>query len=189
MQPQPFPVVARIPEDQPFVVRPGVGKRAAVFGGVVAFITLMLACMLGLGSIGTGDTGPVLFTAAGFAVLMALIFGFQLWLLVSGGPVLAVGPHGLWIKTRPTRGQAIWLPWEAIGMISRRRWSLEKMLCVQPRDPRADANLGAFTAVDAVMQKAFFGTGFTATLNFADKREEEILAAVAHFAAGRVHLR
>ena len=66
---------------------------------------------------GTITTGVVI------AFLLVGLFGLQVWLLATGGPVLAVGPAGLWIKTRPTRGQAIWLPWEAIGLISRRRWS------------------------------------------------------------------
>jgi hypothetical protein len=63
------------------------------------------------------------------------------------------------------------------------------MLCVAPRDPRAGQNLGAFTALDSSITKAFFGTGFTSTLNFADRSEDEILQAVAYFAAGRVQLR
>ena len=71
----------------------------------------------------------------------------------SGGPVLAVGPRGLWIKTRPTRGQAMWLPWEAIARIYRRRWSLEKMVCVQPPDPRVGSGLGSYTAVDSAANR------------------------------------
>jgi hypothetical protein len=105
--------------------------------------------------------------------------------VTSGGPVLAVNPAGIWIKTRPTRGQAIWLPWEMIERIYRRRWSFDKMICVKPRDPRVGANLGAFTALDSGMQQLFFGSGFTATANFADKPEAEIMSALRHFAAGR----
>jgi len=185
---QPYPVVPRIPEDQPFIVRPSVRKRVLVFGGFVLALMAFLGCVLGLGAIGS-DNGPALLVL--FLVISAVfvgLFGLQIWLLAGGGPVLAVGPAGLWIKTRPSRGQAIWLPWEAIGMISRRRWSLEKMLCVAPRDPRAEQKLGAFTAFDSMVTQAAFGTGFTATLNYADKSEQEILQAVAYFAAGRVPL-
>jgi hypothetical protein len=185
---QPFPVVPRIPEDQPFIVRPNLTKRIAVIGGIAGGLVLFLGCVFGLGAIGS-DNGLALFGAwLVITLLFVALFGFQIWLLTSGGPVLAVGPAGLWIKTRPTRGQAIWLPWESIAGISRRRWSLEKMLAVQPRDPRAEQNLGVFTAIDSGIQKAFFGTGFTATLNFADKKEDEILQAVAYFANGRVPL-
>ncbi|GAA3336942.1 hypothetical protein GCM10020358_11430 [Amorphoplanes nipponensis] len=185
---QPYPVVPRIPADQPFVVRPSVRKRVFLFGGFTLAVLAVLGCVLGLGAIGSENAVALLAMFGLIALFFVALFGLQIWLLTSGGPVLAVGPAGLWIKTRPTRGQAIWLPWEAIGLISRRRWSLEKMLCVAPRDPRAEQNLGAFTALDAGVMKAFFGTGFTATLNFADKSEQEILQAVAHFAAGRVQL-
>jgi hypothetical protein len=102
-----------------------------------------------------------------------------------GDLVAAAGPAGLWIKTRPTRGQAIWLPWEGIERVYRRRWGLEKMVCVKARDPRAGSNLGAFTAVDSSMQQLFFGSGFTATCTYADKPETEIVGALIHFSAGR----
>ena len=35
------------------------------------------------------------------------------------------------------------------------------------------------------MLKLFYGSGFTATLNFADRSEDEILAAVRRFSNGR----
>ena len=185
---QPYPVVPRIPADQPFIVRPSVRKRVIFFGGVVAVLMLVLGCVLGLAAVGSENGLALLVVFFAIAILFVGLFGLQIWLLATGGPVLAVGPAGLWIKTRPSRGQAIWLPWESIGLISRRRWSFEKMLCVAPRDPRAEQRLGAFTAFDSMVTQAAFGTGFTATLNFADKSEQEILQAVAHFAAGRVQL-
>jgi len=185
---QPYPVVPRIPEDQPFIVRPSVRKRALVFGGLIAALMAFLGAVLGLAAIGSENGLALLVLFLVIALAFVGLIGLQIWLLATGGPVLAVGPAGLWIKTRPSRGQAIWLPWEAIGMISRRRWSFEKMLCVAPRDPRAGQQLGAFTALDSMVNQAAFGTGFTATLNFADRSEQEILQAVAHFAAGRVQL-
>ena len=185
---QPYPVVPRIPEDQPFIVRPSLRKRAVVLGGFVLALLAFLGCVLGLGAIGSGNGLALLVVFLVIAVFFVGLVGLQVWLLATGGPVLAVGPAGLWIKTRPSRGQAIWLPWEAIGMISRRRWSFEKMLCVAPRDPRAKQKLGAFTAFDSMVTQAAFGTGFTATLNFADRSEQEILQAVAYFAGGRVPL-
>jgi len=181
-------VVPRIPEDQPFVVRPSMRKRMLVFGGIIAAMMVFLGALFGLAAIGSENGLALLVLFLVIALAFVGLIGLQIWLLATGGPVLAVGPAGLWIKTRPSRGQAIWLPWEAIGMISRRRWSFEKMLCVAPRDPRAGQQLGAFTALDSMVNQAAFGTGFTATLNFADRSEQEILQAVAHFAAGRVQL-
>ncbi|MEU8260017.1 hypothetical protein AB0C02_05280 [Micromonospora sp. NPDC048999] len=179
------PTAKRIPADLPFVVRPNLRKRALLFGGLFLFIGLVMACPLGLAASSAGDAGLLFVVVPMVMLFVAVPVGLQLWLISSGGPVLAVGPDGLWIKTRPTRGQAIWLPWTAIDRIYLRRWSLEKMLCVKPRDPRVGTGLGAFTALDSGLQQAFFGTGFTATVNFADRSEEEIMRAVVGYAAGR----
>jgi hypothetical protein len=178
----------RIPEDQPFIVGHSVRKRAVVFGGVSAALLLPLGGIFALLA-DPRNSVALLNCFIGIVLLFVALFGLQIWMLASGGPALAIGPVGLWIKTRPTRGQAIWLPWESVGMVSRRRLNLEKLLCVAPRDPRASQNLGAFTAVDAHRVASLFGTGFVATLNFADKSEAEILAAVAHYSAGRVLLK
>ena len=180
-------MVKRIPEDQPFTVRPSAGKRGLVFGGLFLFLMLLMACPFGL-TVADGDDDALLIFGFGLGIVglvIAALFGFQIWLLASGGPVLAVGPTGLWIKTRPTRGQAVWLPWEAIERVYRRRWALEKVVCVKPRDPRAIGNLGAYTALDSSMQQAVFGTGLTATVNFADRSEAEIMQAISHYSAGR----
>ncbi|WDZ86864.1 hypothetical protein [Micromonospora cathayae] len=185
----------RIPDDQPFVVRPSVGKRALVFGAVVLVLLVPVLCLAGLGMASSTEpgpssgSGPFLLGLAGCLLLATgLPLGLQLWLIASGGPVLALSPAGLWIRTRPTRGQAVWLPWEGVAQIRRRRWSLEKMLVVQPRDPRTVSNLGAYTALDSGLLSAFYGSGLVATLNFADRSEAEILAAVAHYSAGRCPL-
>ncbi|MGX6602740.1 hypothetical protein ACWKSP_11460 [Micromonosporaceae bacterium Da 78-11] len=188
--PPSFPVIRRIPTDQPFTVHPSLRKRLVVFGGVWATVAVLLLCIFGLASVGDDveNTGALFAVWAVIVVFFGAVVFPVVWSISSGGPVLALGPAGLWIKTRPTRGQAIWLPWEAVALISRRRWSFEKMLVVQPRDPRAGGNLGAFTAIDASLTKAFYGSGFTATLNMADRTEAEILQAVAYFAANRVPL-
>ncbi|MGB2568279.1 hypothetical protein ACPFP2_07505 [Micromonospora citrea] len=193
--PPPAPVTKRIPEDQPFVVRPNVARRALVMGGVVSVLLVPIVCVLGVGVLGGTDgqarggvVAGLLAMVGCVLVLVAVPLAVQLWLIGSGGPVLALGPAGLWIRTRPTRGQAVWLPWEAVAQISRRRWSLEKMLVVKPYDERALQNLGTFTALDSGLLSAFYGSGLVATLNFADRPESEILAAVAHFSAGRCRI-
>ncbi|MGY0007981.1 hypothetical protein, partial [Micromonospora sp. I033] len=185
VQPPATPTAKRIPEDLPFVVRPSLGKRALTLGLVTLVVGLVIACPIGLAASSESGGAGLLFIVPVVMLVFAVPVGLQLWLVSSGGPVLALGPAGLWIKTRPTRGQAIWLPWEAIERIYPRRWGLEKMLCVKPRDPRVGSGLGAFTALDSGMQQAFFGTGFTATLNHADRSEDEIMRAVVGYAAGR----
>ncbi|MEV0393405.1 hypothetical protein [Polymorphospora rubra] len=188
--PPPVPVTKRIPEDQPFIVRASAGKRILQFGLLTLFVLAAPGCSLGLLAFTSGESAlPILGILGALAVFMGLLFGLQVYLLVSGGPVLAVGPAGLWIKTRPTRGQAVWLPWEAIEQIYTRRWAFDKNVCVKPRDPRTGGNLGAFTAVDSGMQQLVFGTGFTAPLAFADRPEREIMGAIVHFSAGRTFIR
>ncbi|GAA0500635.1 hypothetical protein Ade02nite_27560 [Paractinoplanes deccanensis] len=185
----PYPVVSRIPEDQPFIVRPHLAKRLRFAGLASGGLTLFLLCLLGAAALDedANRTGLLVMPFA-IGVFFFLFVGFLTWLVSSGGPVLAAGPAGLWIKTRPTRGQAIWLPWEHIGLIDRRRWYVEKLLVVHPRDPRVSGGLGAFTAADTARLQALYGSGLTATLTFADKEEDEILQAVAYFAANRVPL-
>jgi hypothetical protein len=180
-----MPVTKRIPEDQPFVVRASAAKRSLQFGAILLVVLVPVVCIVALGTADTGSAGPVAAIFGIIVVFLGGLFGLQIYLLTSGGPVLAVNPAGIWIKTRPTRGQAIWLPWEMVERIYRRRWSFDKMICVKPRDPRVGANLGAFTAFDSGVQQLFFGSGFTATANFADKPEAEIISALRHFAAGR----
>lgn len=182
--PAPAPVVKRIPEDQPFVVRPSGRKHLLFFGGLMAFALLIGACPLGLMAM-AGSFDMAAIGVGIFLVTFGGLFGLQYWMVASGGPVLAVGPAGMWIKTRPTRGQAIWLPWEAIEQVYRRRWAFNKYVCVKLRDPRMLGNLGAYTALDSSMMQGVFGTGLTATANFADRPEAEIMQAIGHFSAGR----
>jgi hypothetical protein len=185
VSPPQLPVTKRIPEDQPFIVRPSARKRAVQFGVITLVLTLITACPLALATSESGGAATFVGVFVGFLVAFGALFGLQIYLLTSGGPIMAVGPHGLWIKTRPTRGQAIWLPWELVERVYRRRWGLEKMVCVKTRDPRIGTNLGAFTALDSSTQQLFFGSGLTATLNAADRSEEEIMAALAGYAARR----
>jgi hypothetical protein len=185
------PVARRIPENLPFVARPSVLKRILVLGPIAVVLLLLIGCPLGLALTDdgpnhtSGDIVALVGLLGCMAVVLAAAFGVQIFLVTSGGPVLAMGPAGLWIKTRPTRGQAVWLPWEGVEQVRRRRWGLEKMLVVKARDPRIAGSLGAFTQLDSAMMKLFYGSGFTATLNFADRSEDEILAAVRQFSAGR----
>jgi hypothetical protein len=192
--PRPYPLAQQIPDDQPFVVRHSRRKRFTMAGSIVLALELFIGCLLGLSTLGGDKGGPGPSWGgllAGFGVITVLLvtcFAGLMLFLTGGGPVLAVGPDGLWIRSRPSRGQAIWLPWSAIGIISRRRYGLERMLVVRPRDRRTDENLGLLTALDSSIIRTFYVNGFTATLNMADRREDEILLAVAYYSANRVPL-
>ena len=185
-----YPVARRIPDDQPFLVRPHLGKRIGLAAAIVGGLSLFVLCVLGLAAVGEDADVPGLLEAwLVLTVFLALVFGLLTWLRLSGGPVLAAGPDGLWIRTRQTPGQVIWLPWGHIAQISRRRWFLDRMLVVHPIDRRLQDNLGGFTLFDAGAARSFYGSGFVAALNFADRTEAEILRTIADYAANRVHLR
>ncbi|MFG2041141.1 hypothetical protein [Dactylosporangium sp. NPDC048998] len=185
------PIAGRIPDNLPFVARPSALKRALIMVPIAVASLLIVGCPAALvfttdgPNHTSGDLVALVALMACLVVVFAGTIGVMTFLVSSGGPVLAAGPAGLWIRTRPTRGQAIWLPWEGIEHIRRRRWGLHKMVVVKPRDPRVEGGLGAYTAVDSAALKLLYGSGFTATLTFADRSEDEILAALREFSAGR----
>jgi hypothetical protein len=179
-------VAKRISDNLPLVVYPSLAKRSLQFGGLALFFLLggAFEIVAAFADRSRGHTVQFVITAIPMLV-GAVALAAQLYLSVSGGPILAADHAGLWIKTRPTRGQAIWLPWEGIEQIYRRRWAVEKNLCVKARDPRARANLGAYTTFDASMQRLVFGSDFSATLVFGSRSEQEIMAAIVALSAGR----
>ncbi|MFX0594168.1 hypothetical protein [Melissospora conviva] len=135
----------RIPEDQPYVVRPSAIKRGLAYAKIVSVLALVVSGPGALANI--SDPGTALLNmlgVVGFVLAISVLpLGPQLWLLSSGGPVLALSPAGLWIRTRPSRGQAVWLPWEAVAQIGRHRRGMENTLLVQPGDPRSVRQFGA----------------------------------------------
>jgi hypothetical protein len=185
----PYPIARRIPEDQPFVVRPDLRKRGIQFGVVGAVLIVLFTVLLLSGADEfEGGVRGVLRTSLGAAIVLGALFGGLVWLLSGGGPVLAAGPAGLWIRTRPTRGQAIWLPWEAISHIRRGRWGVERLLIIHPLDPSA-TDLGTLSWFDTRYLRAWHGSGLIAAVKFVDRTENEIRQAVAYYAANRVLLR
>ncbi|WP_433531495.1 hypothetical protein ACQPYA_05165 [Micromonospora sp. CA-263727] len=171
------------------MVRPDVAKRGLLFLGFALTLNLPIALLVGVRLLPGDATLLGILGALGCLLALTCVpLGLQLWLIGSGGPVLAFGPAGLWIRTRPTRGQAVWLPWAAVAQISRRRWGLERMLVVTLHDPRVLRNLGAYTALDSGMLTTIYGSGLVATLTFADRPEAEIVAAVAYHSAGRFRI-
>jgi hypothetical protein len=186
----PYTLVKRIPEDQPFVVRNNPVKRLLVVGITWLVLELLLVVYL-VTTLADADSGTTPVRAflnfAVFSVFLLAVLGNSLGVLVYGSdPVLGMGPAGLWIRTKPVFGRAVWLPWESLLLISRRRWGFDRMLVVRVRDERI-AQLsqprGGFGYYRARQR-----SGFLATLNMADLTEAEILQAVAVYSANRVPL-
>ncbi|GAA0795827.1 hypothetical protein [Spirilliplanes yamanashiensis] len=189
--PPPYAVVPRIPADQPFVVQPSATKRALLLGGLTLGTFLVVGSLLAVFLTVLFDPGFAgVMGIVGCLLLSGLFFtGLQFAVQHRAGPALAVGPDGLWIRTRPFRSGGIWLPWAAVAEVYRRTWLPERYLCVRPHDPRAGQHLGGFGGLDAAMSKGVFGTGLLVSLRTADRSEDEIMRAVAWFAAGRVPVR
>ncbi|MEV0648609.1 hypothetical protein AB0I28_25440 [Phytomonospora sp. NPDC050363] len=188
--PRPFQIAKRIPEDLPFVLRPSKGRTALIQGGSMSVALLPFLCCIGVLTSGAGimDTPSILLALLLPLVLLAPLF-LLVWLLaVLGGPTLAADEHGLWIRARKMPVKAIWLPWESIARIYTRRWMLDRAVCVQPHDPAAGSGTGIWAAMDQGMAQTLLGSKFNASATLGDKREPEILAALAHFSRGRTYI-
>lgn len=182
--PQPHRFAPRIPDGLPFVVRPSAGRVWGIMGGLLLLLCLPLVfCAIAPLLIGGRESG-FLFV---MVFLCVAAFAFVPITMTLGGPILACDEHGVWVRARKWPVRAVWLPWEAVGRVYTRRWMQEKVVAFQPHDPSTGRGGGVMAAMDSTAQRAYFGSKFTASVVFGDKREAEILAALAHFARGRVH--
>ncbi|GLZ75459.1 hypothetical protein Afil01_02660 [Actinorhabdospora filicis] len=182
--PQPHRFAPRIPADLPFVVRPSAGRVWGIMGGVLSLVMVpLLLCAVVPAIVSNGEYGFLL-------VMVVVCVGALAFIPVTmmlGGPTLACDEHGVWVRARKWPVRAVWLPWESIARVYTRRWLQEKVVAFQPHDPSAGQGGGAMTSMDTAMQRAYFGSRFTASVVFGDKREAEIMAALSHFARGRVY--
>lgn len=184
----PYVVVSRIPETEPYVVGIDKAKMSAVWGSVVAFTVLLWIGLISYASASIETLNPL--SIMGLPALISIGANCFIWYVaVSGGPQLALNPHGLWIRARKWPVKALFLPWESVGRIYVRRAGLgDRALCVLPVDARVGSGLGAYTRYDQALQRLMTGAKLTASVRFADRPEVEILGALSHFAAGRVRL-
>jgi hypothetical protein len=170
------PVARRIPDDQPFVVRLNVFRLglawAVAWVVVVGLETLLIADFLVPAAIGT---------AAG-----ALILLIYLAISARRGPILAVGPQGVWVSRREggvsglgSRFTAVFLPWSSIERIYVRRVLLDKRVCVRAAGWPTVFRLDLFDIL-----RSLYGTPFHASLTFADRPADEVVAAIAQHSGG-----
>ncbi|MGA3525985.1 hypothetical protein [Melissospora conviva] len=210
--PPPALTAVRVPEGQPFEVRPSTARRGLAYAGVVlavmAPLTYYFFLLLGDPNRELDfDARLDLFGLVAYPlIVVGTPLGCRLWLFRASGPVLAMdpaglwiripaggrllvaGPNGMWMRTRPAQGPVLWLPWESVARLHPQRRGLKRMLVVQPRDPRTLRRGDASTVIDDDLVRVFHGTGPAAYLNFTDRSEAEIMAAAAHHSAGRCSL-
>jgi hypothetical protein len=174
--------VSRILADQPFVV--GLNLFLLSLGWVVPVVALLgLEVLL----IGTSLLLPTVAIGAGVVLLLVI------YLVASArrGPILAVGPEGVWVSRREGRsgrvvGQhfaAVFLPWSSIERIYLRRVLLDKRVCVQASGRARTARIDI---VDLV--QSFYGTPFHASLPFADRPADDVTAAITQHGRGKTHI-
>ena len=178
----------RIPTDLPLVVRHNVGKRLLAYGLAYFAWCLVLLGLARLLTLTTAGRGVVAVVVAGGCLVpvVGFLLGVYLWTLASRSPVLAAGPAGIWVKCRSLPVRAVWLPWEAIELVSRSRWWVfEKMIKIRPRDPDIHRHLGPTGTFDATIGWWYFGPPLSAMLSFTDRSEPVVMAAIAQYSAGR----
>ncbi|MEV0153585.1 hypothetical protein AB0H57_07585 [Micromonospora sp. NPDC050686] len=189
--PQPAPdsavrVARRVPEGQPFVVRPRVRRRAGRVAVLIGAVLGGFFLVTGIGRLGGPPAAGLLAPLAGCCLLVSALF----WLGNPDDPVLAAGPDGLWVRARAFRGQVVWLPWTEIALVHRRRHGLAPVLCVEPRDRGLFRRLGLLAWLDTQVPgppgpARPAHPGFLARLRLTDRAEEEVVAALRRYARGR----
>lgn len=178
---------SRIPEDFPYVVRPNGPRYAKIFGGLLAFLLISpfvvwVAVNVILGPPWAGMSWIIWFSPLANAGIIAFLWSVS----AGGGPRLAIGPEGAWLRAVHWPVQAIFLRWtdvEAVWLSSR------SGLCFLPRDPGLIAGLGRRAMREARTQHRRHGAPLVVPLGkHSDRPTEDVIAAVLHYAAGRVYL-
>lgn len=176
---------SRIPGTEPFTVR-FLPSRAHTMlrWTLLAAAALTLGLIGGAATIGLTVAAPddrlaLLLSSAfcgGTIVFSLLVVARNMWPLATGEPLLAVGPDGIWTRTRMSGPGAVWLPWSAVAQISMQQVGTVTALRIQPVDPHAGGRRKAPRA------------GYVTATRFTDKSADEIAAAITHFSAARCPL-
>jgi hypothetical protein len=185
-------LVDRIPDDQPLVLKPRAGRFVAVFASI--YIGIPLALLVGLSvalllAIGVEIADalsilaiPAVILVGGGLLQLAIVMGFGM----SGGPMMAAGIDGVWIRARKWPAKSVFLPWPAIARIYPRRWFWDRAICVLAHDTRAGADAGGWARLDMSIQKALFGSRLTASTFYCGRRADDVLRELHHLSGGRV---
>jgi hypothetical protein len=177
--PLPYVIRRRVTTDFPHVPRPPADGLAAALA-----VLWLGGCAIVAGIAGWLGTAAAGWGAFAIVVVAAVVFTVTVWARVNGGPLLAATPWGLWVRTRPGPGQAIWLPWVAIASMQTRRRGNRTAFVITPRDPTLGRmRLGVWTALAGGWQHLVFGRGFAVRVSLADRWTREVLAMALHYAS------
>ncbi|MQA78489.1 MAG: hypothetical protein GEV10_08420 [Streptosporangiales bacterium] len=173
----------RVPSDLPFVVRPRLSMWLLLFCVPLVVLLAVTGYLFVTGGWRIGLIGLVV--AVG---LYTVGFGFRVFNQVTGGPLLAADRQGVWLRIRKWPVLAAQIPWELIAEIRPKRWLVEKVICVVPRDPRVGQLKGSWSALDQARTTAFFGSPLTASTAYSDKPADETMRALADLSFGRARI-
>jgi hypothetical protein len=192
LPPPPFTppaIVPRIPEDQPLVLRPDRGRIIRVFGLIYIVVPLAFMVVAGAALAVAFGEAVILAIFAGMGALFFGVFGalqlaLMLGLLSSGGPYLAAGPDGVWIRARKWPAKSVFLPWPLVGDVYVRRWLWDRVVCVRPIDRRTIEGIGLMGGIDMGVQSALFGARFTASAFYCGHDAHQVVAELGRFRQG-----
>ena len=174
----------RIPDTLAYVVRPS-PARAIGAGLGFGFAWSVLMSVAWWFRLDAPDAA--LATALTLVFGVVLFGGFMALFMTIGGPLMACDEHGVWLRSRKFPVRALWLPWEAVRGMRLKRWGGDRALCVEPFDSHAGRG-GALTALEHAQSRLMVGTRLTMSTLIADRPTPELIAAIAHYSRGRIHV-
>lgn len=178
------PHAKRVPADLPLVIRPRVRRWVLLF-----LIGLLLVTCVPTGMVfALASTTAALLTLGGTLVGYTLACSLVIYTQASGGPLLAADRDGVWVRARKWPVKAVQVPWELVAEVKTKRWLVEKVLCVIPRDDRIGRFDDLWSAGDQLMNTAYFGTPLTASVVYGDTSERDALTRLSQLAAGRARI-
>lgn len=176
-----------VPEDLPYLVRPNARGYAKIFSAVLLVLLLIPVVVWLALNLSPDPPWAGMPWILWISVLCDVgVVSFVWWVAAGGGPRLAMGPDGVWLRSVNWPVQAIFLSWSDIAAVWMSRHS---GLCFAPRDPNLLASLGPRATRGARTQHRRHGALLVVPLGrHSDRPTPEVLAALAHFAAGRTYL-
>lgn len=152
-------------------MRRSAGKVALLYGAIylVCWTLLIVQAMVALLTDSLDSTNGDVVAAVAVLVCGLVAYGAMVAvtvrLVVGNGPVLALDHAGLWVKNSTGMfARAVWLPWESVEQVRRRRVVIFRMLVVT----------------------AGGGVRYLVPLRLNDRTDPEIVAAVGRFGGREV---
>jgi hypothetical protein len=182
----------RIRGDQPLVLRPRMGWFVACYSGL--FLVLPVGGVFAAGvpySVFNGEQWNDALLGfdgshlARYGVAFLLALAFSAGAVAAGGPELAAGTDGVWIRTHRLRARSVFLPWPAIARIYARRTPIHTEIGAIPYDPWARGDVVAWARRDPDLLRTLFDCRLTASTFCSGRRGAAVLAELRRLAAGR----